>query len=203
MALFPSFLQPLFACALLLLAIWLEFFREKKTVKKIFFSFLHLSLALLSVACFLRSTIWVDSLSYYLSLESFLQGFLAGALLAVLLSFHGEAPVGGKKRSSLLKLPWLLALIFLTVMNTMGQAYVAYLQWLVYLIPLPMLYNHTKLKRVFNHYGLFVFSLSLANMISFNTVLGPNLIEMVHNFFWTAAFASIVFGLNTLEEAYE
>jgi hypothetical protein len=203
MALFPSFLQPLFACALLLLAIWLEFFREKKTVKKTFFSFLHLSLALVCVACLLRRTIWVDSLSFYLSLESFLQGFLAGSLLSVLSIFHGETLVSGKKRLSLLKLPWLFALAFLTVMNTMGQAYVAYLQWLVYLIPLPLLYNHTKLKRVFNHYGLFVFSLSLANLISFNTVLSPNLIEMVHNFFWTAGLASIFFGLNTLEEVYE
>lgn len=203
MALFPSFLQPLFATALLLLAVWLEFFREKKSVKKIFFSYMHSGLALLSVACLLRRTVWVDSLSFYLWLEAFLQGFLVGALFSVLFSFQGQAPVGGKKRVSLLKMPWLFGLIFLTVMNTLGQAYVAYFQWLVYLIPLPLLYNHSRLKRIFNHYGLFVFSLSLANLVSFNTLLGPTLIEMVHNFFWTAGLAAIIFGLNTLEEIYE
>lgn len=203
MALFPSFLQPLFASALLLLAIWLEFFREKKSVKKIFFSFLHLALALMAVASLLRRTIWVDSLSFYHQLEAFLQGFLAGALFSVLLSFQGLAPLAGKKRLSLLKLPWLMALIFVTIMNTMGQVYVTYFQWFVYLIPLPLLYNHSKLKRIFNHYGLFVFSLSLANLISFNTLLSPTLIEMVFNFFWTVGLVAIVFGLNTLEEVYE
>lgn len=203
MALFPSFLQPLFASALLLLAIWFEFFREKKTVKKIFFSFLHLELALLGVASLLRRGFWADSLSFYFLVESFLQGFLAGALFSVLLSFHGLDPLGGKKRLSLLKLPWLMGLIFVTLMNTMGQAFVAYSQWIIYLIPLPLLYNHAKLKRVFNHYGLFVFSLSLANLISFNTLLSPTLIEMVHNFFWTVGLAAIIFGLNTLEEIYE
>lgn len=203
MALFSSFLQPLFALALLMLVIWLEFFREHKGEKRVFFGLLHFGLGLFSIACLFRQTFWDQGLQYYQWLEVFLKGWFIGSLYALLACFYAKGPVAGKKRASLLKLPWLFGLMTLTVLNLSSQMNVFYLIWILILLPLPLLYNHEKLKRVFNHYGLFAFSLSLANLVTFNTLLDGTWIHVIHNFFWVLGVSSVVFGLNTLEETYE